>query len=248
MTGRWRPTPALARVVVTSAVAVVAAVVAGTPVVMVLGAPFVLAASLALMSRPDSQPELSAQLDHRWLHEGQGTTSRLRVRGGEDVEHVARAVAPSPYVALHPASGLAAGLVDDPPVVEIGPRRWGRRVLGEEIVALTTPWAGYRWGPVPLHGDQLRVLPADPAVHLPRGDPATGRAGRRQPVAPARSRDRVRRHPAVPPRRPAAPDQLAGLGAQPRAARHHVPGGGGQRRAARRRRARRPRPLRRARR
>ena len=68
-------------------------------------------------------------------------------------------MAPTPYVALHPPAGLAAGLIGDPPVIEVGPRRWGRRVLGEEQVCLTTPWAGYRWGPVPLHGVELRVLP-----------------------------------------------------------------------------------------
>ena len=56
------------------------------------------------------------------------------------------------YVALHPPTGLAAGLVSDPPTIEVGPRRWGRRVLGEEQVCLTAPWAGYRWGPVGLHG------------------------------------------------------------------------------------------------
>ena len=159
MTSRWRPTPALARAVVVGAVAVVAAVVGAAPTVMALGAPFVLLACFGLLHRPDSSPVLDAELDHRWLHEGQGTTSRLVIRHGEDVEHVARAMAPTPYVALHPPSGLAAGLADDPPTIEVGPRRWGRRILGEEQVCLTTPWAGYRWEPVGLRGDGLRVLP-----------------------------------------------------------------------------------------
>ncbi len=159
MKSRWHPTPALARAVVVGALAVVAAVVGASPVAMVLGAPFVLLACFGLLHRPDSDPVVEAALDHRWLHEGQGTTSRLELSAGEDVEHVARAMAPTPYVAFHPASGLVSGLADDPPTIEIGPRRWGRRVLGEELVCLTTPWAGYRWGPVPLHGDGLRVLP-----------------------------------------------------------------------------------------
>jgi uncharacterized protein (DUF58 family) len=151
VSGAWRPTPALARAVVVAAVAVVAAVVSASPAVVVLGAPFVLLACLGLLHRPGSAPQVHAVLDHRWLHEGQGTTSRLRLSDTRDVEHVARAMAPTPYVALHPPRGLVAGLVDDVPTVEIGPRRWGRRVLGEEWVALTTPWAGYRWGPVALH-------------------------------------------------------------------------------------------------
>jgi uncharacterized protein (DUF58 family) len=126
---------------------------------MVLGAPFVLLAGLGLLHRPESPPVVDATLDHRWLQEGQGTTSRLALRDGEAVEHVVRMMPPTPYVAVRPRSGLAAGLVEDLPVLEIGPRRWGRRVLGEELVCLTTPWAGYRWGPVGLHGVDLRVLP-----------------------------------------------------------------------------------------
>ena len=159
MIPRWRPTSALARAVVVGAIAVVAAVVGAAPAVMVLGAPFILVAGFGLLHRPDSSPVLDAELDHRWLHEGQGTTSRLSIRNGEDVEHVTRVMAPTPYVALHPPTGLVAGPADDPPTIEVGPRRWGRRVLGEEQVCLTTAWAGYRWGPVSLHGDGLRVLP-----------------------------------------------------------------------------------------
>jgi uncharacterized protein (DUF58 family) len=158
MSGRWRPTPALARSVVVGAVAVVAAVVGASPVVMVLGAPFVLFACFGLLHRPDSEPVVEASLDLRSLHEGQGTTSRLTITAGEDVEHVARAMAPTPYVALHPPTGLAAGLAGDLPTIEVGPRRWGRRVLGEEQVCLTTSWASYRWGPLPLPGQSLRVL------------------------------------------------------------------------------------------
>ena len=159
MTPRWQPTPALARVVVVAAVAVVAAVVGAAPAVMVLAAPFVVLACFGLLNRPDSTPVVDAVLDQRWLHEGQGTTSRLVLHGGEDVEHVARAMATTPYVALHPPNGLASGLSGDLPTIEIGPRRWGRRVLGEEQVCLTSAWAGYRWGPLGLHGDAVRVLP-----------------------------------------------------------------------------------------
>ena len=46
---------------------------------MVLGAPFILLACFGLLYRPDSSPKVDAVLDHRWLHEGQGTTSRLTI-------------------------------------------------------------------------------------------------------------------------------------------------------------------------
>ena len=39
------------------------------------------------------------------LHEGQGTTSTLRVAGADEVEQVTRVLTPSPYVATRPASG-----------------------------------------------------------------------------------------------------------------------------------------------
>jgi len=205
VTPRWRPTPALARAVVVAAIAVVAAVVGSAPAVMVLGAPFVLVASFGLLHRPDSSPALDAELDHRWLHEGQGTTSRLWIREGEDVEHVTRVMAPTPYVALHPPSGLAAGPADDPPAIEIGPRRWGRRVLGEEQVCLTTAWGGYRWGPVHLHGAGLRVLPHtqrfDSRAETPRPvglvgvnrSPRLGAGVEFADIRPFRPGDRLRR-------------------------------------------------------
>jgi uncharacterized protein (DUF58 family) len=57
-------------------------------------------------------------------------------------------------------------------VLEISPRRWGRRTLGEEKVALTSRWAGYRWGPVLEHGAEMTVLPAsapfDSAAEAPQ--------------------------------------------------------------------------------
>ncbi len=114
-------------------------------------------------------------------------------------------MAPTPYVALHPPTGLAAGLADDPPTIEVGPRRWGRRVLGEEQVCLTTAWAGYRWGPVSLHGDGLRVLPHtqrfDSRAETPRPvglvgvnrSPRLGAGVEFADIRPFRTGDRLRR-------------------------------------------------------
>jgi uncharacterized protein (DUF58 family) len=156
----WRPTSALSRALLVGAVTVVVAVLAGEPSVMVLGAPLILCATFALLARPMSWPKLSTRLDHRSLHEGQGTTSRLQVDVDEDVEQVTRVAAGAAYVAMHPWHGLVSRLYrDGAPEVEISPRRWGRRLLGEELVALTSPWGGYRWGPVELTGNVLRVLP-----------------------------------------------------------------------------------------
>ena len=160
---QWRPTSALGRAIVVAAVAVAGALLVGDPALVVLAVPFVVLATLGLVHRPSRVPQLSSQLDHATLHEGQATTSRLVVADADDAEHLTRAFGRPPYVAMRPHGGQVDALLAGPdgpaPVVELSPRRWGRRFLGEEKVALTTPWAGYRFGPVPLGGQQLRVLP-----------------------------------------------------------------------------------------
>jgi uncharacterized protein (DUF58 family) len=160
---QWRPTAALGRAIVVAAVAVVGALLAGESALVVLAVPFVALATLGLLHRPSRVPHLSSQLDHATLHEGQATTSRLVVTDADDAEHLTRSFGRPPYVAMRPHGGqvgaLLAGAGGPAPVVELSPRRWGRRFLGEEKVALMTPWAGYRFGPVPLGGQQLRVLP-----------------------------------------------------------------------------------------
>jgi len=156
----WRPTAALSRALLVGGVGVAFAVLAGEPVLMVLVAPFLLLGALGLVHHPDSRPRVTSQLDHRSLHEGQGTVSRLVLEDAAGVEQVTRVAAAAPYVALHPRDGRVSRLLGDgPPVLEVSPRRWGRRVLGEEKVGLHSAWAGYRWGPVTLEGREMQVLP-----------------------------------------------------------------------------------------
>ncbi|MCW2844993.1 MAG: hypothetical protein JWN22_2909 [Nocardioides sp.] len=156
----WRATSSLSRALVVGVFGVGAAVLFGEPVLVVLTAPFVLAGALGLVHRPTAAPRVSTRLDHVALHEGQGTLSRLVLLEGDDVEHVTRVAAASAYVAMHPADGQVGRLLGEgPPDLELSPRRWGRRMLGEEKVGLHTRWAGYRWGPVSVGGQEMRVLP-----------------------------------------------------------------------------------------
>jgi uncharacterized protein (DUF58 family) len=79
-----------------------------------------------------------------------------------DVEHVTRVMSPRPFIALRPGSGALGHLM--PPdgaiaPIEVSPRRWGRRLVGAEKVALTTAWGGYRWGPATFPDRDVRVLP-----------------------------------------------------------------------------------------
>lgn len=156
----WRATGALSRALAVSALGVGLAVVFGDPVLAVMASPFALLGTLGLLHRPTTRPRVDSRLDHHSLHEGQGTVSRLLVDPLQGVEHVARLATPVPFVAMHPAAGRLGGLTSTGlPDLEISPRRWGPRRLGGENVALTSRWAGYRWGPVSLVGSQLHVLP-----------------------------------------------------------------------------------------
>ena len=173
----WRTTGALSRAAALAGLGLGLAVVFGDPVLVVLTAPFLPLVAMALLHRPRTVPRVDARLDHYSLHEGQGTRSRLLVDGARR----GRARRPDrlggPYVAMHPADGRLGALVAGPgdvPVLEISPRRWGRRILGGEDVALTSRWAGFRWGPRPWCGKpDDQVLPGAGAVRLPGGGART---------------------------------------------------------------------------
>jgi uncharacterized protein (DUF58 family) len=156
----WRATAGLVRATILAAVGVGLGILLGGPVAVVLTSPFLLWTVFALVNRPSSTPGISSVLDHGTLHEGQGTTSRLWLRSVDGVEHVTRVVGSAEHVALHPASGAIGALFDGiGPVLEVSPRRWGRRRMGDEKVGLTSSWGGFRWGPVHVGGSEVWSLP-----------------------------------------------------------------------------------------
>jgi len=159
---RWLPTASLARAAIVSALGISLGVLLGSPVLVVLTAPFAPCTLFALLRRPTSTPSVSSVLDHTTLHEGQGTTSRLLLRDADDVEHVTRCTGASPYIARHPVSGTIGGLLGEAgaPTIEVSPRRWGRRRIGDEKVGLTSSWAGFTWGPRHVGGSEIVTLPA----------------------------------------------------------------------------------------
>ena len=77
--------------------------VLGQPVLVVLAAPFVvLRRAGPARPAPPSAAGSDARLDHRPLHEGQGTRRGCVVDDLDGVEHVTRVAAPAPYVATAP--------------------------------------------------------------------------------------------------------------------------------------------------
>jgi uncharacterized protein (DUF58 family) len=157
----WAPTGSLARSTIVASVGLVGAVVTGRPTLLVVVAPLVVATAMGLARRPTSSPVVRAELGHLHLSEGQGTVSRLVIAEAEGAEQVTRVAVREPFVRLRPGGGRINRLVGEAPTeLQVSPRRWGWRTLGREVVALTSPWAGFRYGPVTLTGHQVRVLPA----------------------------------------------------------------------------------------
>jgi uncharacterized protein (DUF58 family) len=170
---RWHATSSLERSLIVGGVGVALALAAGRPALVVLVAPLLVLGALGLLHRPTSEPRLFATLGHGQLHEGQGTRVRLESYDMDDVEHVTRVMSPRSFVAVRPAAGALGHLLADGGQIaslEVSPRRWGRRLVGAEKVALTTSWAGYRWGPIALVGREMSVLPT--VSHLRSGGEA----------------------------------------------------------------------------
>ncbi|WP_148613970.1 DUF58 domain-containing protein [Nocardioides rubriscoriae] len=168
----WHPTGGLVRAVVVGAVGLGWAVVGGEPALLVLTAPLLVAAVPAVLRRPRGVPSVHGMVDRASMHEGQSAVLGLHVRPAApaDVEQVTRVVSPVPFERATPADGHQSVLHPDVHrdvhrdgegrEVEVSPRRWGVWTLGEERVALTSAWGGFRWGPVVVPGRQVRVHPA----------------------------------------------------------------------------------------
>ena len=179
------------------------------------------------------------------LRFGSPTTgcTRARARGcgscrGEsrELEQVTATLAVPAFVVAQPPTGCGRGHAPRRAgtlAIEfmVSPRRWGVRSTGTSMIAATSHWGGYRWGPQRLPEAQRGRPPGGAPLHL-RGDAAPGRADRPEPVAPRRRRVGVLRDPALPAGRPAASGELAHHAAHRGGARRRDHRPGGQLRAA----------------
>ena len=166
---------------------------------MVLAAPFVVLAAMGLLGRPRTARPCRRP-----------PRPRPAARGpGHDV--AARGRRPRRRRARHP--GRRPGAARRHRARRTAPRgRWSHDGLptarrsargggaaapsGAERIALTSAWAGWRWGPVDLPEHGLQRAAADGDVRQPRGGAAARRPRRPAPVAPARQRHGVRGDPA----------------------------------------------------
>ena len=168
MTEGWRPTETLVRALAAGAGCAVVAVAFGRPDLWVLGAPLLVAGVLALVRRPplDAHPlRPVADLANRALREGQRTSVTVRLGGLRGAEQVTRTVDRAAFVTVDRQSRTSTHLCDPDEdthdlVVDLTTERWGHREVGAGQAAATSPWAGWRWGPQPVPGRSLTVLPA----------------------------------------------------------------------------------------
>ena len=168
MTG-WHPTGALVRAAATAALVVTAGLVLGRPDLLVLGTPFGLAAALGLAHLPRRPARGRVQVADRWLHEGQSTRVRVHVEGSDEIEQATATLTPPAFVVATPPSGAVAASThpgsDLRLELAVSPRRWGVRPVGTCLLAATSWWGGYRWGP--------QRLPEGGVVALPEARPFT---------------------------------------------------------------------------
>jgi uncharacterized protein (DUF58 family) len=164
VTPTWRPTAGLLRAALTSLTLATVAVVAGRPDLLVLASPLLVCAVAAVRHRPTLPPRSRNTLLHTSLREGEGTVVRTTLSDAGDVEHAVAALTRRRFLAFKPPEGVVgrtfpqrAGTVTvDIPLATL---RWGRRQVGDGLVAAVSPWAGFRWGPVGLHAQMLTTLP-----------------------------------------------------------------------------------------
>ena len=160
----WQPTTVLVRAALGSVALALAAVVTGRPDLLVIAAPLLVHAAASVVRRPRTPPAVATRIGTPHVREGQGTNVHVTLDRAAEVEHATVALTRHRHVASTPAHGTV-GSTADPGSARIGLTvpvaglRWGRRRVGDGLVAAMTSWAAYQWGPVPFTAHDLTVLP-----------------------------------------------------------------------------------------
>lgn len=187
---RWRITAAHLRALLVAGAGSAAALLLQRLDLLVLAAPFVAVTVWAALTRPERVPTATTRLSRPLVREGRAVVLTTTVQPVPHQDAAAISVAPAPHVAHKPRHGtwVADTPADGSPVrgrVQIVAGRWGSRRAGPVLVAGSSPWGAFRWGPVPLPAQDFLALPAPahfdssaPAPH-PRGVVGLHRSDRR---------------------------------------------------------------------
>ncbi len=180
---QWSPTYAHLRAVLAAALGAGAALVVQRTDLLVLVAPLVMVVIWSFLTRPRQVPQRSMSIPTTALREGAWSRALIRTTHVPHAELLSSSLSPAPYVEYRPEHGAAVHLIDPgdsasgQTVSRTGfrPTRWGTREIGPALVAATSPWGAYRWGPVPVEALSAVVLPnpevfdADAPAPHPRG-------------------------------------------------------------------------------
>lgn len=168
---RWAITHAHARAVLVFTVAALGALLAQRPDVLLLGVPVGIIALWSVLARPRTVPSARLVLPERHLREGAWSRAVVGIRAVPDAELVSTSLAAGPHVEYDPERGARTRLVAEEEreggelrvVTRVRAGRWGLRRIGPALVGGVSPWGAFRWGPVPIEHQNVKVLP-DPAV------------------------------------------------------------------------------------
>lgn len=168
---RWAVTHAHARAVLVASVAALGGLLVQRPDLLLLGAPMAMVALWSAMARPSTVPATRLVVPESHLREGQWGRAVVGVEMTEHTELVSTSLIQGAHVESSPKHGARVRLVSDEDrerpelhlITPVKPDRWGVRRIGPGLVGATSPWGGFRWGPVPLEPARVKALP-DPAV------------------------------------------------------------------------------------
>lgn len=204
----WRPTPAHLRAAAVGLPLAVAAIAVRRPDLLVLATPLLVIALWSVLDRPREAPRASARLVGSTLREGEETRLHVVFGGAAGMRQAVTTVHTSPWLHLRPRRGVLAQRVVGGSAAtldfEIRSTRWGEQQIAL-VVAATSSWGGYRWGPVELPEFDMTTLPlpaifdaAAPAPH-PSGlvgvnrSPRPGDGSEFAGIRPFHTGDRLRR-------------------------------------------------------
>jgi uncharacterized protein (DUF58 family) len=180
---RWTVTHAHVRAVFVGGVGIAGALLLQRSDLLILVSPVVAVLVWSVLTRPVEVPARRMGLTQAVVNEGERSHAVVQVAPVRDLDLVATSVADVPYVDQRPSHGATVHVVDERDrerghaqlVTGIDPQRWGRHRIGPTLVGGLSPWGAFRWGPVTLPDQPVRVLPAPagfdasaPAPH-PRG-------------------------------------------------------------------------------
>lgn len=164
----WRPTAAQVRAVTIGALALLIGVLNRRLDLIVLAAPFVIAAAWAARTRPAEVPTARMTLTPSVVTEGDLVTWQADLRVPPGARDVVAVLAPTPFVVADSPAGEIAALTlgagqRHTASVRVSTtrraRRWGLYDTGAAVLSATTVLGAFRWTPGQIRPTPLVVLP-----------------------------------------------------------------------------------------